>query len=265
MNYIQAYYTDIGTMRQRNEDSLAILKANTTFGEVLLAVVCDGMGGHSNGELASKHCVQRFVRWFHEELPQLLYEGLKEERLKTLWSGMVAEVNRDLVAFGTHNGVELGSTLTAMLFCQERYYVAHVGDSRAYEIAPEGTHQITKDQSYLAQRVEMGLMTQEEADSGAHKNYLIECVGITSRVNMLFWSGIVQKNAAYLMCTDGFWHLLAKGELERYFSASVAKSNKTVRMHLNYLVEQMKNRGERDNISAIAVIPYRSDIGNWEE
>ena len=75
MKYIQSYYTDIGTKRESNQDSVTLIKANTVFGEVLLAVICDGMGGYSEGEIASKYCVTEMNQWFKREFPKILYNA----------------------------------------------------------------------------------------------------------------------------------------------------------------------------------------------
>lgn len=255
MNYLQAYYTDVGTTRKVNQDSIALLKAQTHFGEVLLAVLCDGMGGHSAGELASKYCIQRFSDWFKLDFPSLLYENMSAQSLKASWTELVNDINLNLAAYGKRHKIDLGSTLTAILFCHNEYYVAHVGDSRGYEISPSGVRQITKDQSYVADQVDKGLMQPREAQNSAHKNYLLECMGITFHVNMLFFHGQIQEQATYILCSDGFWHHLKDGDLERYLSSRIVRNCQTARMHLNFLVEQVKMRGEKDNISAIAVIP----------
>lgn len=255
MKYIQAYYTDIGNKRKLNEDSLALLKACTHFGEVLLAVVCDGMGGHSSGELASRYCVQRFSEWFKRDLPEILYGQMEPQTLNAAWTKLVEDINYRLASAGEQRKAGMGSTLTAFLFCQDRYYSVHVGDSRGYEITMDGVRQLTRDQSLIASKVESGQMTAEDAKNSQEKNYLLECLGITDHVNMIFTSGQIKPNTTYLLCSDGFWHFLMPGDLERYLSAKALRSSQIVRMHLNFLVEQVKMRGEKDNISAVAVIP----------
>lgn len=255
MNYLQAYYTDVGTKRRVNQDSVALLKAQTQFGEVLLVVMCDGMGGHSAGELASKYCVQRFAEWFKRDFPELLYTNLNEQTMKAVWTQLIHDINYRLASYGERNKQELGSTLTAFLFCQDQYYIAHVGDSRGYEILPQSSVQLTQEHSFLASQVESGAITAEQARSDPRRNYLTECMGITYHVNLFFSSGQLRNHASYLLCSDGFWHCIKESELERYLSEKVIKNNLTARMHLNYLVEQVKMRGETDNISAIVVVP----------
>lgn len=255
LKFIQSYYTDIGIKRKTNQDSLALLKADTDYGEVLLAVMCDGMGGHQSGELASKTIVKHFEKWFKVDFPSILYNGLTYDILKTNWTRLIKECNADLVHYGEQNGIEMGSTLTAFLFAQEQYFAVHVGDSRGYVIGDHNYLQITRDHSLIADEVRRGIITEDEAKVDKRKNVLLECVGITKTVNMDFYRGNIMPHVCYLLCTDGFWHKIQESEFTHYLSGSKFKDNKMLRMHLNYLVEQVKNRGERDNISVIGVIP----------
>lgn len=256
MKFLQSYFTDIGTTRNTNQDSLTLLKAETDFGEVLLAVVCDGMGGHQSGELASKTIVKQFEHWFKMVFPIMLYDGLTYEKLKLSWGRLVNECNSKLVQYGRLNGIEMGSTLTAILFVQEQFYVVHVGDSRGYIVGEQNLFQITQDHSLLADEVRRGIITEEEAKMDNRKNVLLECVGITPNVDIDYYKGSVMSNLCYMICSDGFWHKITEEELSRYLSGKKIKDNKMLKMHLNYLVEQVKSRGERDNISVIGIIPY---------
>lgn len=255
MHYIQSYYTDIGIKRKTNQDSLAVLKADTSYGEVLLAMVCDGMGGHQSGELASKTIVKEFERWFKLEFPALLYNELDAVILEEQWKRLIQKCNDRLVDYGNKHEIEMGSTLTAFLFLQNKYYAAHVGDSRGYMINDERAFQITRDHSLLADEVRRGILTEEEARKDRRFNILLECVGITSTVNIDFYCGNTLPETCFLLCSDGFWHRLEESELVHYLSGQQIGDNKKMRMHLNYLVETVKQRGEKDNITAVGVIP----------
>ena len=260
MIYLQSYYTDIGTSRKTNQDSLALVKAQTDLGEVLLAAVCDGMGGHAAGELASKYCVKRLCAWFRQRFPVLLYDGrdlsgLLQEEL----SALVREVNERLASYGDREKLGMGSTLTAFLFASDAYYAIHVGDSRGCEIT-EGVRQITKDQSVVAEKVRQGLLTEEEARHQKN-NVLLESVGVTHTVHPEFYSGRVVPDCCYLLCSDGFWHHLKQEEYVRYLDGRQLRDNRQIRMHLNFLTETVKSRGERDNISCVAVIPIAEENG----
>lgn len=255
MRYIHSYYTDIGVKRKTNQDSLALIKANTDFGEVVLAVICDGMGGHQAGELASKTVIKRFERWFKVVFPTILYDNLTYEVIRDNWASMICECNDRLVSYGVKHDIELGSTVTAFLFVGDYYYVVHVGDSRGYVIGDYNFVQITKDHSLIAEELRKGTISAEEAQSDKRKNILLECVGITKSINMDFYAGTIIPNVCYMICTDGFWHKLTDNDLTHYLAGTQFKDNKMMRMHLNYLVELVKERGEKDNISVIGIVP----------
>lgn len=255
MQFIQSYYTDIGIKRKSNQDSLGLLKAETDYGEVLFAIICDGMGGHQSGELASKICIKKFAKWFKVKFPSILYSGKDFNMIKRDWKQLISECNSLLVDYGKKNGIEMGSTLTAFLFIEDKYLAVHVGDSRGY-LVNESVQQITRDHSFLAQEVAKGNITQEEAKKDKRGNLLLECVGITKSINMDFYTGEVIPRSSFLLCTDGFWHRIEDEELLRYLSGNQMKDNKMMRMHLNYLVETVKNRDEKDNISVIGITPF---------
>lgn len=254
MQYIQSYYTDIGIKRKSNQDSLALLKADTEYGEVLLAVLCDGMGGYQFGELASKVCVKEFARWFKNEFAALLYNGMDFERVKEDWKRIIEKCNNMLVDYGQQRGINMGSTLTAFLFVDNKYYAVQIGDSRGYVIG-DSVKQITRDHSLVASEIEKGIISKEAAKTDNRTNILIECIGVTRSVNMDFYTGEVHSKDSFLLCSDGFWHRIEEEELKRYLSGSNMNDNKQMRMHLNFLVETVKGRGERDNISAIGIVP----------
>ncbi len=258
MKFLQSYYTDIGVKRTTNQDSLALIKAETDFEEVLLACVCDGMGGHSAGELASKFCVQQIANWFRTSFPEILYSNFDTNVLEDELRDVVNDTNHRLAMYGAKNNLSLGTTLTAFLFFEGRYFCVHVGDSRGYEIT-DRVRQITSDDSLVAREMEQGIITPEQAAVDRRKNILLQSVGITDQVSMHFYSGYTRDDACYLVCCDGFWHFIEDEELVRFLSAGQIRDNRQLRRHLNFLVETDMARGEKDNITAVAVIPHRSE------
>ena len=258
MNFYQSVYTDIGTHRKTNQDSAGIFKASTDRGEVLLAMVCDGMGGYENGEVASKVLIEAFEKWFKYEFPYEIYDtNFTYEELFKKWGRIIYECNEKLVKYGMDHGISLGSTLTAMLLMEDEYYMAHVGDSRAYVITHDQVFQMTRDQSVVAEAVRRGEITPEQAKSDRRRNMLLECIGVTPDIQPLFYTGKFREKDTFLLCSDGFWHNLTDDELVRYMNGSQFNEDKEIYMHLNYLIEQDKTRGEKDNITAAAVVPYR--------
>lgn len=253
MRYIESYHTDIGTRRKSNQDSLALLKARTQDGEILLAVMCDGMGGHAKGELASKTAVMAFRQWFYERLPLCLKAGIDASLIHEEFTVLGKQINRALVDYGAKNASELGTTLTAFLFYKDSFFAGHVGDSRGYEIS-DNVYQITRDHSLVAQGLSQGMLTYEEARLDPRKNILLETVGVTEELNMDFIFGTVKPLTAYCLCSDGFWHHLSEAELKSYLSAPSPAAPEEFSLRLHFLTEMVKGRGETDNISSILVM-----------
>ena len=254
MDYIQSFCSDIGRKRKTNQDSLAILKAETAYGDILLAVMCDGMGGHSEGELASKFCVTEMAEWFRKAFPDILYAEVGPIALKNDWKHLMEDVNHLLFQYGEKYHSQLGSTMTAALFWDGQYFCVHVGDSRMYEISDD-VLQITRDHSWIEQEIARGSMTREEAEHDKRRNILLECMGITDTVSMDFYTGEILPDTVYLLCTDGFWHCQKEEELQQLFRGEKIQSNKDLQEILEDLVDAALDRGEKDNISVIGVVP----------
>jgi len=161
MHYTAIADTDIGIVKTTNQDSILIKHGQTPSGEVLMAIICDGMGGLAKGELASATVIRAFAKWFDQELPYEL-EKPDLQVVAAKWSLMLKDLNAKILQYGQNFGTNLGTTFTGMLFVGEQHMIIHVGDSRAYRIA--GTlQQLTTDQTFVAREISLGHMTPEQA------------------------------------------------------------------------------------------------------
>lgn len=258
MKFFQSVYTDIGTHRKSNQDSAGLFKASTDRGEILFALVCDGMGGYENGELASKVLIEAFENWFKCEYPYCVYDpDFTYENLFEQWGQIIYDCNEKLVKFGMDHGNSLGSTLTAVLLAENEYFMAHVGDSRAFVVTPDQVFQLTRDQSVVAEAVRRGEITPEEAKTDRRRNMLLECIGVTPDIHPLFYTGRYREKDTFLLCSDGFWHHLEDEELIRYLNGRQFNEDLELYMRLKYLIELDKERGEKDNLTAVAIVPCR--------
>ena len=123
MNYLTATQTDIGTRKKTNQDSMIVMQAATDRGQVLLASVCDGMGGLAKGEVASAAMVRALEEWFTQSLPQLLEEGFEEDKLWAQWKDLVERTNHRIGDYGRAHHTALGTTCVAMLIVGTDYYI----------------------------------------------------------------------------------------------------------------------------------------------
>lgn len=250
--YRTVYHTDIGTTKKTNQDAMLIKKANTLYGEVLLTIICDGMGGLEKGEVASAEVILTFSQWFEQRLPGLLAGGLTDEVMNREWSQLVISENEKIKQYGRRCKVSLGTTITAMLFANGRYYIIHVGDSRAYWIG-NSIVQITEDQTVVAREIARGMLTPEQAKVDPRRNVLLQCIGASESVAPAFLAGNIEQGANYLLCCDGFRHEITPEEIYGTLNPLVAPEENSMKAGLVRLVEENKVRQERDNISAILI------------
>ena len=250
MRFIATADTDIGISKDTNQDSVLIKHAATDKDEVLMAIVCDGMGGLSKGELASATVVREFAKWFEEELPFEL-ENVDMQVIGGKWSLMLKDLNLKILEYGKEMGIDLGTTFSGILFIGNEYVIAHVGDSRVYQIG-SSLNQLTTDQTFIAREVSRGTLTAEQAKTDKRRNMLLQCIGASRVVEPQIIYGVAEKGA-YMLCSDGFWHNITEPEIYESLNTANMLNKNAMHSKAKYLIEQVKARQEKDNISIILI------------
>lgn len=254
MNFLTAACSDVGIKKTINEDSFCIKIAESIKGNIILAVVCDGMGGLSRGELASATVVREFSKWFERELPKDLI-NFHPQKVKNSFYDIIQNLNKRIGEYGKANGVMLGTTLTTFLLVDEYIITAQVGDSRLYEIK-DGLKQITEDQTLVQREINVGRLTKEEAKVDSRKNVLLQCIGASKIVEPEFIIEKVKKDCTYMICSDGFRHLISEEELYENLSPNKLINEEIMEVKAKKLVELNKSRKETDNITTIIIKTY---------
>lgn len=250
MHYIATADTDVGIIKSNNQDSVLIKHASTDIGEVLMAVVCDGMGGLAKGELASATVIRAFSRWFDEELPFEL-EDVDMQVIGGKWSLMLKSLNMKIQEYGQQLGSNLGTTFSGILFVDDKYVIVHVGDTRIYHIGST-LHQLTTDQTFVAREISRGTMTEEQAKTDKRRNLLLQCVGASKNVDPQIICGAAEKGA-YMICSDGFRHEVTPGEIYESLNPINFMNENAMHNNAKYLIELVKSRQEKDNISVVLI------------
>lgn len=253
MDYIISANTDIGIKKHTNQDCLSVKLYDTPMGNMVFAVLCDGMGGLAKGELASATVVKAFMEWAARDLPGLCAVGAFEDRvIKQQWETIITAQNEKIMGYGKSRGFSLGTTVTAVLLTDRRYYIINVGDSRVYEIT-NGVRQITADHTVVAREISLGNMTEEQAAQSPQRNVLLQCVGASGTVCPDMFFGDTKQNAVYMLCSDGFRHQVTADEIYRCFQPSVLLNTDIMKQHSQHLIELNKQRNETDNISVALI------------
>ena len=134
MNYFLAAQTEVGLKKSCNQDSVILKRAKFKGEEVCIGIICDGMGGLSCGELASKSIAEAFSDWFLYSYSK--YESIWDEtKMREDIGSIISSENEGLLRYGKEHGIYLGTTITAFLLAGKRFFVWHVGDSRLYKIS----------------------------------------------------------------------------------------------------------------------------------
>lgn len=252
MNYKIAAYTDKGIKKDTNQDSVLVKVAQTDYGKILLASVCDGMGGLARGELASATMVRMLSKWFEEDFPELLYRGLSMELLRKSWNDLIYRANDKIGSYGRALHMGMGTTAVLLLIVDRIYYIANVGDSRIY-LLQEEIKQLTKDQTFIQREMEAGRMTWEEARRDPRRNVLLQCVGASGVIEPDYSMGQAESGMMFLLCSDGFRHTVTGEELYENLNPLRLSNEQAMKDGLVYLVDLNKYRQETDNISAVLV------------
>lgn len=251
MRFIATADTDIGISKDTNQDSVLIKHAKVDGKEVLLAVVCDGMGGLSKGELASATVIRAFAQWFDEELPCEL-ENIDLQVIGAKWSLLLKELNAQILEYSKENSIEgVGTTFSGILFIDDQFVIGHVGDTRIYHIGASLT-QLTTDQTFVAREISRGTMTLEQAKTDKRRNLLLQCIGASKVVEPQIICGKTEKGA-YMLCSDGFRHEITESEIYESLNPINLMNKDAMHNNAKYLIEQNKSREEKDNISVLLI------------
>lgn len=253
MDFMIAAHSDVGIKKNTNQDSLLVKVAQTNLGRVCLCIVCDGMGGLSKGELASASVIRVFDRWFEVEFPQLLSGGFHPDDLKLQWDNIVLEQNRILSEHAARSGTRMGTTIVALLIIKDQYFIMNVGDSRAYLLDESQIQLLTKDQSFVQYEMDLGHITWEESLNHPQRNVLMQCVGASEVVMPDFYTGPVRADTLFLLCSDGFRHVISPQEIYERLNPNICTSEQMMKDNAVYLTELNKGRREVDNISVAVV------------
>lgn len=243
---------DVGLKRQGkpNEDSLLALQ-NTRIVRgcpcpVGLFVVADGMGGHGNGQEASRLVIQSLSK---SVVPSVVY-GPTDDNYAELLAEGVHHANLDVYQRNRQEKADMGTTIVAALVVDTTAYVVSVGDSRVYLYrASSGLTQVTRDHSTVARLVENGLIEPEEIYTHPRRNEIYRSLGHHPSEDLDTFILALQPDDLLLLCSDGLWEMVRDNQIQRIIESTLDQPNRTSAA----LVQAALEGGGKDNISVIVV------------
>lgn len=251
MEFCSACYSDIGIRKETNQDSLLLMHAvPPQGGEIVLAVLCDGVGGLKMGERISAEVVKAFQDWFRNQVIELSRQQIPMTALFNDWDHLIQSLHEELKCASEAAGFRSGTTVEALLLLNGKYYICHVGDCRTYAITDTIT-QLTEDQTVVQKELNEGRLTPEQARKDPRQNLLLQCVGAGNEVKPEYLYGDIEPKQLFLICCDGFRRRITDNEIHKLCRYSFRE--KKLQHALEAATELCKSRRETDNITGILI------------
>jgi protein phosphatase len=231
--------TDQGLVRQKNEDNLLLIRPDDpeqeqTYG--LLLMVADGMGGMGDGDVASKTAVDVIQREYYGSTAPTIQERLAHA-LQTANIRLREEAER-------LQRKRIGTTVSGIILLPDRVMVFNVGDSRVYRLRDGQLTQLSEDQSFVAEQLKRGLITEEEARESRNVNIYM-FIGVDRDLEIGFMESAHQPDDVYICCTDGLWDLVTNDEIKETVTRYPAQ------MAVERLIKMAHKRGAKDNVTVV--------------
>ena len=246
--------TDVGSVREHNEDAIS---HNDSLG---LAVLADGMGGHRGGEVASAIAVSTIIERLKKKLKKISPGETDEDTGYSLESmaihDAITEANAKVYSASCENTQYkgMGTTIVVVLFYDNRFTVAHVGDSRLYRLRDGELEQLTRDHSLMQELIDRGFYTPEQAKKSLNKNLVTRAVGIDEHVMIDIQEDVAMVDDIYLLCSDGVTDLIDDDLIRE----TLKKCGEDLDKAAAELIREANEHGGKDNISAILARPVKS-------
>lgn len=226
--------SDIGLVRRKNEDAFWIDEEQGFF------LVCDGMGGHRGGEVASRMAVQTITQnmkgYSSSDAKQRLIQAIKAANQAILKAGLENE-----------HLFEMGTTVTAALVNGYQLLVANVGDSGIFLIRSNSIRKITRDHTLAEEMLSNGLLKPDEMRDNAYNHILTRALGIDDQVEIDIFNEEIIPGDILLMCSDGLTDMLTSEEI-----LNIIKHNSSdLEFAANQLLREALQKGGFDNVTIV--------------
>lgn len=251
--------TNIGKVRSTNQDSFAIKKLSD---DILVAVVCDGMGGMRGGNIASETAISLFMQSFENSSVINLANTKKidDTRAMAALAHAVFDANEAVYdkSIKEPQLAGMGTTLVAALIIKNKLYVANIGDSRLYIDSGKTLLQISEDHSYVQFLIDVGDITPEEAKTHPYRNRITRAVGIQPEIDCDYFTVDLNKHpgAKILLCSDGLCGQVDNLVMHKIISKPLSKKESAdahIEKTVDKLINEAMKAGGPDNITAILI------------
>lgn len=237
-----AFASSIGRIRKSNQDFVKVFKNKS---DTTLAIVCDGMGGHQGGDVASTMAVSHLGHNF--ESTDFIDTNSAHKWIEVQLKSENETILKTADRFPDLNG--MGTTIVLAFAFKDTALIAHLGDSRAYIYADGHFTQLTEDHSLVNELVKMGQITKEQAKHHPQKNIITQALGVSSTIDPEFRNVALNENDIILLCTDGLTNSLSDPQIQQI----LATKELSLKDRCNKLINEANRLGGGDNITVCLV------------
>ncbi|MDE5670398.1 MAG: Stp1/IreP family PP2C-type Ser/Thr phosphatase [Eubacterium sp.] len=233
--------TDKGIVRASNQDAYAVGEFPD---EVAWAIVCDGMGGHAGGNIASALA----VKVISDKINASYRENMRDSSIRNMLDSALTAANMEVydMAEADPELRGMGTTVVCAIVKNGYAFIAHAGDSRAYIYDGE-LRQITTDHSYVQTLVDIGKITKEEAEHHPNKNKITSAIGAEKMIDIDFDEVELNDEDVLILCTDGLSNYVSSDEM-----ISEVQDGKYYAF-ADRLVKKANYNGGGDNVTVVAI------------
>lgn len=240
--------SDAGRVRPDNEDAVY---ANPQLG---LAILADGMGGHNAGEVASNMAITALgseLEHAFMQRPPYQAAANRTARARAVLSDVILRTNAAVYLAARSNArlAGMGTTLVAVQFYDNRFVVAHIGDSRLYRLRDGFLTRLTRDHTQLQEQIDNGMIAPEAARFAANRNLVTRALGVEASVAAELNEYETLPGDVYLLCSDGLTDMTE----DREIAAIMTMFSADLQLCATQLIQTANEHGGRDNVSVILV------------
>ncbi len=258
-----ATHSDAGDVRRSepNEDSTLVLmlqRVHESISEPMgVFIVADGLGGHDNGQVASRMTIALIAERMARELlagplaSEKAGESAQpfdEDGCVALLKGSVEDANTALCQVNERDKTDMGSTITGFMIVGDHAYIINVGDSRTYMLRGEQLYKLTNDHSLVEQLVAGGLIEPDEVYTHPQRSQIFRSLGDKLNVQIDIFKQQLHPGDIMLSCSDGLWEMVRNPQIESILNMAPDPQTASAQ-----LIDAANANGGEDNISAVVV------------
>ena len=235
------FKTNTGMLRENNEDACFVIPSDDVY------IIADGVGGNNAGELASRTAVTSVARCVKDNP---IGECVTDEEICDYFSRSLALTNDEIFSLANRYEENRGMATTIVIaYIRGRTaYFVNVGDSRAYVYRKGFLSQVTEDHTYVNTLIRKGELSEEDAESHAHRNVITRALGAEEQVEPDFFKTELKENDIILLCTDGLYSDVRREEIEEILGSGANMSEMS-----RALIDKANQCGGNDNITVVVL------------